>query len=56
MQAKLYASNYQQRREETFNRAAGRCENMLDNGKRCPVKLGDWRITHSHQIQFEQLL
>jgi hypothetical protein len=56
MQAKLYAPNYQQRREETFNRADGRCENKLADGERCPVSLGDWRITHSHQLQFEQLL
>jgi len=56
MQAKLYASNYQQRREETFLRSGGRCENILANGKRCPVKVGDWRITHSKQLQFEQLI
>jgi hypothetical protein len=56
MQAELYADNYQERREQTFLRACGRCENILDNGERCPVKLGDWRITHSKQLQFEQLL
>ena len=56
MQAKLYAYNYQQRREETFNRAGGQCENILANGERCPVKLGQWRITHSKQLQFEQLI
>lgn len=56
MQAKLYASNYQQRREETFTRSGGQCENTLANGERCPVKLGDWRITHSYQLQFEQLI
>jgi len=56
MQARLYAENYQQRREETFLRACGRCENLLDNGERCPVKFGDLRITRSHQLQFEQLL
>ena len=56
MQYKLYADNYQERREQTFLRAAGQCENILDNGERCPVKLGDLRITRSHQLQFEQLL
>ncbi len=56
MQHKLYADNYQERREETFLRAGGRYENILPNGERCPVKLGDWRITHSHQVQFEQLI
>jgi len=55
MHTKLYADNYQQRREETFLRSGGRCENVRD-GERCPVKLGDWRITRSLQIQFEQLL
>ena len=56
MQAKLYASNYQQRREETFTRSGGQCENTLATGERCSVKWGDWRITRSHQLQFEQLL
>ena len=56
MQDKLYAPNYPERREETFARADGRCENMLPDGERCPVKLGDWRITRSRQLQFEQLL
>jgi hypothetical protein len=56
MQAKLYANNYQERREETFLRAGGQCENTLANGERCPVRLGDWRITRSKQLQFEQLL
>jgi hypothetical protein len=56
MQAKLYAENYQERREQIFLRAGGRCENLLDNGERCPVRLGDWRITHSKQLQFEQLI
>src|SRR6266567_4770925 len=56
MQAKLYAANYAQRRIETLNRSGGRCENILANEKRCPVRLGDWRITHSYQLQFEQLL
>lgn len=56
MQAKLYASNYWQRREEIFARANGQCENILPGGERCPVKLGDWRITRSRQLQFEQLI
>jgi hypothetical protein len=56
VQAKLYAENYAQRRIETLNRSGGRCENILANGKRCPVRWGDWRITRSHQLQFEQLL
>lgn len=56
MQAKLYAPNYPERREETFARAAGRCENILADGERCPVSLGMWRITRSRQLQFEQLI
>jgi hypothetical protein len=56
MQAKLYHNNYPQRRAETFERAAGQCENILANGIRCPVRLGHCRITRSRQIQFEQLL
>ncbi|MHB8596724.1 MAG: hypothetical protein ACYDER_07935 [Ktedonobacteraceae bacterium] len=56
MQAKLYAENYQERREEVFLRSAGRCEHILPGGERCPTKLGDWRITRSKQVQFEQLL
>jgi hypothetical protein len=56
VQAKLYAANYQERREETFLRSGGRCEHILPDGQRCPVKLGDWRITRSKQVQFEQLL
>ncbi len=55
MQAKLYAANYAQRREETFIRAGGQCENIL-NGERCPVRAGDWRVTRSKQLQFEQLI
>jgi hypothetical protein len=56
MQAKLYAPNYPQRREAIFARSEGQCENKLAGGERCTVQLGDWRITHSHQLQFEQLL
>lgn len=56
MQAKLYASNYWQRREEIFIRSGGQCENILPTGERCTVKLGDLRITRSRQLQFEQLL
>ena len=56
MQIKLYAPNYQQRRAETFARADGRCENILADGTRCPVRLGDWRVTRSRQLQFEQLI
>lgn len=55
MQAKLYAANYAQRREETFIRATGQCENIL-NGERRPVRAGDWRVTRSKQLQFEQLI
>jgi hypothetical protein len=53
---KLYAPNLPQRRIETFIRAEGRCENILSNGQRCPVSLGHTRITHSGNMQFEELL
>ena len=56
MQAKLYAPNYPERREEIFVRSGGQCENILADGERCTVKLGDLRITRSHQLQFEELL
>ena len=56
MQTKLYAPNYPERREEIFVRSGGQCENILPDGERCPVKLGDLRITRSRHLQFEELL
>lgn len=56
MQADLYAPNYPTRRMEAFIRSGGRCENMLAPNERCPVKVGDWRITRSGWMQFEQLI
>lgn len=56
MQAELYAENYPARRVEAFIRSGGQCENMLSREKRCPVKLGDMRITRSGWLQFEQLI
>ncbi len=57
MNKKLYAPNYEQRRALAFLRSGGRCENILaSTGQRCPVKLGDMRITRSGWLQFEQLI
>lgn len=50
----LYATNYQERRRETFLRAAGRCEHVL-YGQRCPNRLGTFKISHAHNPYFEQL-
>jgi hypothetical protein len=55
MNKALYADNYPVRRQEAFLRAAGQCEHLL-NGERCKVRLGDWRVTRSKQLQFEQLI
>jgi hypothetical protein len=56
----LYADNYQERRQETFLRAAGRCENKTvdENGQvlwRCPNRLGTFKISRAHNPCFEQL-
>ena len=54
MMRELYAPNYPQRREEALLRAAGRCENMVD-GQRCPNRIGTFKISHAHNLYFEQL-
>lgn len=51
----LYAPNYEERRQDTFLRAAGRCENSRD-GQRCPHRLGTLKISHAHNLYFEPLL
>ncbi len=50
----LYADNYAERRQETFLRAAGRCEHII-HGQRCPNRLGTFKISHAHNPYFEQL-
>src|SRR5712692_2712333 len=50
----LYAGNYAERRQETFLRAAGRCEHII-HGQRRPNRLGTFKISHAHNPYFEQL-
>ena len=54
MMRDLYAPNYAQRREEELWRAAGQCENIID-GQRCPNRIGTLKISHAHNLYFEQL-
>jgi hypothetical protein len=54
MMRELYAPNYAQRREEAILRAAGRCEKIID-GQRCPNRVGTLKISHAHNLYFEQL-
>ncbi len=54
MQNSLYADNYQARRLETLLRAKGRCEGIV-GGKRCPNRLGTFKISHAHNPCFESL-
>jgi hypothetical protein len=54
MMRELYAPNYPQRREAALLRAAGRCENIND-GRRCPNQIGMLKISHAHNLYFEQL-
>lgn len=55
MMRDLYADNYAERRQEALLRSEGRCENNKD-GQRCSHRLGTFRISHSHNAYFEQLL
>jgi hypothetical protein len=55
MMHELYADNYEQRRMETLLRSEGRCENVID-GQRCKHRLGTLKISHAHNMYFEQLL
>jgi|SRR5579859_3625154 len=50
----LYAPNYPQRREAALLRAAGRCENIIV-GQRCPNRIGTLKVSHAHNLYFEQL-
>jgi len=57
----LYADNYQERRQETLLRAAGRCENKIVDADgqiiwRCPNRLGTFKISHAYNAYFEPLL
>jgi hypothetical protein len=54
MMRELYAPNYQQRREAALLRAAGQCEKIID-GQRCPNQVGTLKISHAHNLYFEQL-
>lgn len=50
----LYADNYNQRRLEALLRSGGRCENVID-GRRCPNRIGVLKVSHAHNIYFEQM-
>jgi hypothetical protein len=54
MMRELYAPNYPQRREAALLRAAGQCEKIVD-GQRCPNRIGTFKISHAHNMYFEQL-
>jgi hypothetical protein len=54
MMRELYAPNYPQRREAALLRAAGQCEKIVD-GQRCPNRAGTLKISHAHNLYFEQL-
>lgn len=46
MMRDLYAHNYPQRRLEALIRSEGQCEQVID-GKRCPNRLGVFKISHA---------
>jgi len=50
----LYANNYPQRRLEALICSEGQCEHVID-GKRCPNRLGVFKISHAGNACFEQL-
>ncbi len=54
MMRELYAPNYPERRLEALLRSGGQCENIID-GKRCPNRIGMLKVSHAHNIYFEQL-
>lgn len=54
MMRELYASNYPERRLEALIRSEGRCEHVMD-GKRCPNRLGTFKVSHAGNACFEQL-
>ena len=54
MMRELYAPNYPQRRLEALFRSEGQCEHVID-GKRCPNRLGTFKISHAGNACFEQL-
>ena len=50
----LYAPNYAQRRLEVLLRSGGQCEKIID-GQRCTNQVGTLKISHAHNLYFEQL-
>jgi len=54
MMRDLYADNYRERRLEALLRSGGQCEQIIDE-KRCPNRVGILKISHAHNIYFEQL-
>ncbi len=54
MMRELYAPNYPQRRLEALIRSEGQCEHVID-GKRCPNRLGTFKISRAGNACFEQL-
>jgi hypothetical protein len=54
MRRELYADNYPHRRLEALIRSGGRCEHVIE-GKRCPSRLGVFKISHAGNACFEQL-
>ncbi len=54
MMRDLYAHNYPHRRLEALIRSEGQCEHIID-GKRCPNRLGVFKISHAGNACFEQL-
>jgi hypothetical protein len=54
MMRELYANNYDQRRREALLRSGGQCENIIE-GRRCPNRVGMLKVSHAHDLYFEQL-
>ena len=54
MMYELYADNYDQRRLEALLRSGGQCEHIIE-GRRCPHRIGTLKVSHAHNLYFEQL-
>jgi hypothetical protein len=54
MMRELYADNYPQRRMEALIHSGGQCEHII-NGRRCPNRLGVFKISRAGNAFFEQL-
>ncbi len=50
----LYAPNYEERKRAALMRSGGRCENVIE-GKRCPRRLGAFKISRARNAGFEHL-